>query len=130
MTALPLITRRPDAGSRQPAGPGRAADPTRVHAGRAADGSWSAGSGAAWASQPSSEAAAGCSEVTARARTGTSSPATTQPTRNSADIANVLVNPVAVGRPCTMFAAPNVAAIWPPSAPPSPRGTVFTPLRP
>ena len=57
-----------------------------------------------------------------------SSPATTQPARNSADMPNVLVNPVRAGRPCTMWLATKVAAICPPTAPPSVRSTVFIPL--
>ena len=41
---------------------------------------------------------------------------------------NVAVNPVCAGRPRSMLAATNVAAICPPSAPPSVRSTVFIPL--
>jgi hypothetical protein len=55
----------------------------------------------------------------------TSSPATTQPTRTSADSTSVLVNPVAAGRPCTMPAPTKVAAIWPPTTPPSVRSTAY-----
>src|SRR5262249_20703779 len=75
-----------------------------------------------------SEVAADGRDVTAGARVGMSSPATAQQARNRADMANVWVNPVRVGRPCTVLAATNVAAIWPPSAPPRVRSTVFIPL--
>src|SRR5215471_4384387 len=75
-----------------------------------------------------SEAAAGGRDAAASGRVGMSSPATTQQARNRADIANVLVNPVRAGRPSTVLAATNVAASWPPSAPPSVRSTVFIPV--
>jgi hypothetical protein len=50
-----------------------------------------------------------------------SRPATTQQARNRAAIANVWVNPLRAGSPCTVLATTNVAASWPPSAPPSVR---------
>jgi hypothetical protein len=64
----------------------------------------------------------------ARPGAGISRPATTQQARNTAAIANVWVNPVSAGSPCTVLATTKVAAIWPPTAPPRVRSTVFMPL--
>ena len=57
-----------------------------------------------------------------------STPATAQPARNSPAMMNVLVNPASAGRPRITSPATKVAAICPPSAPPSVRSTVFIPL--
>src|SRR5450755_259633 len=97
-------------------------DPERLPVERGERHDYLASAGASAGSRASD---APCSRAS---RPGTNRLASTQRIRNPVAIRKVAVNPVTVGFPRTVLLTMNVAAIWPPSAPPSVRMTVFMPL--